>query len=348
MPLEAPEGAASRRKLVEFLLATFHLGATAPFVAPDLLRWKYDDPRPDWPGPRSFVWTENGATVAHACMCPVTYSLPGGAVSGSYLIDWAAARTSAGAGVSLLRSLGRKCDALFAVGGSSDTRAILPKLGYRHIGDLHFFARPLRPWKQVRSDPYPRGWKAPLRLARNIAWSRSPLPDASPGWSANPVTRWDESAQPLFDARADSKYPCTRLTPELMDYFMRCPAAVWSAALLVHDNTPHGWYVLARIGGQIRIADLWVDSDSAADWTTAYSLALRAAFRDPEACELTASASIPPAIEAAPRAGLRFRHAEPIFVLDPKKRFAAAPPLNVSFLESDLAYISDPSYPYLT
>jgi hypothetical protein len=159
------------------------------------------------------------------------------------------------------------------------------------------------------------------------------------GWSV---------AQPLFDARAGSRYVCTRRTPELMDYFMRCPGAVWSAGLIVYDSVPRGWYVLVRVGGQGRIADIWVNSDSAADWAAAYGLALRAASEDPEACELVASASIPPAIEGAALAGFRFRHAEPIFVLDPKKRFAEAGPLNVTFLESDLAYISDPSYPYLT
>src|SRR5436305_5467873 len=135
MPLEP---SADRAPLTEFLLEAFRLGPAAPFVAPDLMRWKYDDPRPDWPGPRSFVWKDGDAIVAHACMCPVTYRLPSGDVSGSYLIDWAATRKSAGAGVALLRSLGRKCDALFAVGGSPDTRGILPKLGYRHIGDLQW------------------------------------------------------------------------------------------------------------------------------------------------------------------------------------------------------------------
>jgi hypothetical protein len=39
---------------------------------------------------------------------------------------------------------------------------------------------------------------------------------------------------------------------------------------------------------------------------------------------------------------------DPIFVLDPKKRFTDTPPLNVTFLDGDLAYIGDPSYPYLT
>jgi len=348
VPLELSEDPATRQRLVDFLLAAFRLGPEAPFVAPDLMRWKYDDPRPDWQGSRSFVWKDGDAIVAHACLCPVTYRLPSGDIAGSYLIDWAAARTSAGAGVALLRSLGRRRDALFAVGGSADTRAILPRLGYRHIGDLRFYARVLRPWRQFRTDPFPRGWKAPLRLARSFVWSRRPASAPPRPWSAEPVARFDASAQPLFDARARLPFACTHRTPELMNYFLRCPAAVWSAALILHDGSPRGWYVLARVGGQARIADIWVDSDAAADWTAAYALAVRAASQDSEACELVASASIPPAIEAAPLAGLRFRHDEPIFVLDPRKRFASAPALNVTFLESDLAYICNPAYPYLT
>ncbi|HXB68792.1 MAG TPA: hypothetical protein VNY05_11135 [Candidatus Acidoferrales bacterium] len=348
MLLESSAEPAARKSLIQFLLAAFQLAPEAPFVAPDLIRWKYDDPRPDWSGPRSFVWQDGEAIVAHACMCPVTYSLPSGDVSGSYLIDWAAARKSAGAGVALLRSLGRKCDALFAVGGSPDTRNILPKLGYRRIGDLRVYARVLRPWRQFRTDPFPRGWKAPLRLARSFVWSLSPAPAPGPRWSAKPVPRFDASAAPLFEARARSPFACTRRTPELMNYFLQCPGAVWSVALILYDDGPRGWYVLARVGGQTRIADIWVDSAAPADWTAAYALAVRSARRDPQACELVAAAAIPPAVQAAPSAGLRFRRSDPIFVLDPKKRFADGPPLDVTFLESDLAYINDPTYPYLT
>jgi len=104
----------------------------------------------------------------------------------------------------------------------------------------------------------------------------------------------------------------------------------------------------SRIGGQVRIADIWVNSGSAADWSAAYTLALRAASGDVEACELVASASIPPAVEGVARAGFRYHHAEPVFVLDPRKMFADAQSLNVTFLESDLAYGFDPAYPYLT
>jgi hypothetical protein len=348
MPLESSNDPALREALVSFLLATFRLTSEAPFVRPALVRWKYDDPRPDWSGPRSFIWKDGNAIAAHACLCPVTYGLASGDAAGSYLIDWAASRTSAGAGVKLLRSLAGQCDTLFAVGGSADTRSILPKLGYRHVCDLRFYARVLRPWRQFRTDPFPRRWKAPLRLARNMIWSLAPMPDAPRDWSERKIGTFESSAQHLFDARADSGFPCSRRSPELMNYYMRCPSAVYTAALLLQTGVARGWYVLSRVGGQVRIADIWVNSVSAADWCAAYTLAARAAGGDPEACELVASASIPPAIEGVTRAGFRFRHAEPVFVLDPRKLFASFQWLNVSFLESDLAYGLDPAYPYLT
>ena len=96
MPLESFNDPALRETLVSFLLATFRLTPEAPFVQPALLRWKYDEPRPDWSGPRSFIWKNGHAITAHACMCPVTYA-PG----------------------------------------------------------------------QFQTDPFPRRWKAPLRLPRN-------------------------------------------------------------------------------------------------------------------------------------------------------------------------------------
>jgi hypothetical protein len=348
MPLESSNDPALRKALVSFLLATFRLTPEAPFVQPALLRWKYDEPRPDWSGDRSFIWNDGEAIAAHACICPVTYRLPSGDVTGSYLIDWAASRTSVGAGVKLLRALAPRFDALFAVGGSPDTRSILPKLGYRHVCDLRFYARVLRPWRQFQTDPFPRRWKAPLRLARNIVWSLAPMPEAPRDWSEQRIGIFESSAQPLFDARADSSFPCSRHTPDLMNYYLRCPSAIFTAALLLRAGVASGWYVLSRVGGQVRIADIWVNSASAADWSAAYTLAAHAALGDPEACELVASASIPPAVEAVTRAGFRFHHAEPVFVLDPRKLFAASQSLNVTFLESDLAYGLDPAYPYLT
>src|ERR1043166_5483257 len=137
-----PSDDASRRELTEFLLAAFHLPPGAPFVRSELLRWKYDEPRLDFPGPRSYVCRDGGKEiVAHACVCPVTYNLPTRDVKAAYLIDWGAARSSPGAGTSLLRSMAKKFDVLLAVGGSPDTQTILPKLGYRKVGEMQVFAR---------------------------------------------------------------------------------------------------------------------------------------------------------------------------------------------------------------
>jgi len=87
MPLESFHDPTLRGTLVSFLLATFRLPPEAPFVQPALLRWKYDEPRPDCSGPRSFIWKEGDGIAAHACMWPVTYKLISGDVTGSYLLD---------------------------------------------------------------------------------------------------------------------------------------------------------------------------------------------------------------------------------------------------------------------
>jgi hypothetical protein len=350
MPAEpCPADPTSRQALTKFLLSAFGLPATAPFVQADLLRWKYDAPRLDFAGARSYVWKDPaGEIAAHACLCPATYSLPAGDVRCSYLIDWAAARSSPGAGVSLLRALAKNFDVLLAVGGSADTTSILPKLGYRKTAELQFFARVLRPWQQFRTDPFPRGWKAPARLARNTLWSRAGVRVPRPEWTAQAIPSFDMSCQPIFDARVNFPFPSTRRTPGLMNYLLTCPAVVHSAALLRRNGELRGWFVLCRAGGQARVADLWLDSNLVDDWTAAFGLALRTAMDDPEVCEVIASASIPVAIEAAAAAGFRPRQAEPVFTFDPRMLLTAAPGLNVTFLESDLAYHVDPSYPYLT
>jgi hypothetical protein len=349
MPLEpCSADPFERKQLVEFLLVAFQADPNAPFINPDLLRWKYDEPGPDWPDARSFAWRHEGTIQAHAALCPSVYALRSGHISASYLIDWAASRTSAGAGVSLLRALSRKFDLLLAVGGSADTQAILPKLGYRHSGDLDFYVRVLRPWRQFRTDPFPRGWKAPLRLARNALWSQASLPSPPAGWSQRPITSFNEVPQELFDARGRFPFPCTQRSVKSMDYFMRCPGAAFSAGLIFKEGKPRGWYVLSRVGNQVRVADLWIDSESVVDWSAGSSLALESASKDRYICEVVTAASFPMAAEALRQAGFRRHHAEPIFLLDPKKHVDTAAPLNVTMLESDLAYHFQPSYPYLT
>jgi hypothetical protein len=341
MPLEALTPA-HREALVDFLTSAFQLPKTAPFVDPRLLQWKYDEPRPDWPGSRSYAWMEDGQIAAHACLCPVTYRVGDREIKASYLIDWAAGRRSPGAGVLLLRKLASFFDVLLAIGGSKDTQQILPKLGYRLAEELGVFVRVLRPWRQFRTDPVSRGWKAPLRLGRNSIWSRAPVPAVPLNWGRTAISEFDSGHATLLSAGP------TERTPELMNYWLRCRGAAMSAHLLRDRDGMNGWFVLSRIAGVMRIADLRMRSQDPEQWRAAYALASQAALADGQVCEFVAAASTPLAQDALRRNGFRLHHTEPIFALDPQNLLIGHAPLDIALIESDAAYLYAPDYPYLT
>jgi len=57
------------------------MGPDAPIVRPELMRWKYFEPRPDWDGPRSYVMLRDGHIFAHGCVVPETFRTAHGRVT---------------------------------------------------------------------------------------------------------------------------------------------------------------------------------------------------------------------------------------------------------------------------
>jgi hypothetical protein len=336
-----------RERVVELLRSAFGIGQTAPFLTPALLDWKYHQPRPDWPGSRSYAWMAGEEIAAHACICPITYRLPEGReITGSHFIDWAAGRRAVGAGGLLVRKLASMFDVLLAIGGSDDTQQVLPRLGFQAAGKIEFFVRVMRPWRQFRTDPFPRGWKAGPRLARNWLWSLMRMPDAPQSWTCSPVAAFDSRHQALLEAPVP--FPASRRTPALMNYWLRCPGAAISAYVVSDKSGPKGWFLLSRIAGVMRIADLRVVSAEAADWEAAFALATRTAYQDPLGCELAAAATMPLAAEAIRRNGFHLPKTDPVFVLDPKGVLLRQMPIEITMMESDAAYLYTPGYPYLS
>jgi hypothetical protein len=287
--------------------------------------------------------------AAHACLCPVTYRLPETTdreISGSHFIDWAAGRKVVGAGGLLLRKLSSMFNVLLAIGGSNDTQQVLPKLGFQIAGEIAFFVRVMRPWRQFRTDPFRRGWKAWPRLARNWLWSRARLPEAPAKWTYSPVTAFDSRHEALF--KAPVPFAAARRTSALLNYWLRCPSAVISAYLLRNADEPKGWFLLSRVAGVMRIADLRVLSGEVADWAAAFALATRAAYADSLGCELVAAATMPLAAEAIRCNGFRLRKTDPVFVLDPKGVLRGHTPVEITLIESDAGYLYSPEYPYLS
>jgi hypothetical protein len=343
LPLEGcfPE---RREELVALLTEAFGLSKTAPFLEPGLMRWKYDDPRPDWAQPRSYAWTQNGRIMAHGAICPVVYRAASRQVPAAHVIDWAAYRGK-GAGTLLMKNLNTHVPVLLVVGGSPATRRILPKIGYRTAGQVSFFARVARPWRQFRTDPLSRGWKGPLKLARNVLLNRSGAAPSAANWACSSVSFTGAGRESLPDA--ETSWFSTFRSAELMNYFTRCPAAAWSTFLLRNNGIARGWFVLARIGSIVRIVDLRLHRPSQDDLNAAYFLAGEAALTEPDVCQIVATACTPPAVTALGANGFRFHHADPIFVLDPQQLLIGAP-FEVALIESDAAYHYDPNNPYLS
>ena len=339
-------------ELTGFLLDVFHASPEAPFVQPALLHWKYFVPRPDWNGPRSYVLRSEGRISAHGCVAPVDFRPPGARgssapVTGMRVIDWAGGRQAPAAGVSLMRHLARLTDTVLAIGGSADAVRVFPRIGFEPRGNLAVFARVVRPWGQFRSDPYPRGWKAPLRLARSTWYSLSPLPRAPFGWTCRAVAAFDHSICPALEFDA-ATFTATARSPALLNYMLDCPGAAFSGFLLCRQDRVRGYFLLSRVAGQTRIAEVRVDSEAAEDWQAAFALATRQAAADPGTCEILAVASIRQGVAALRRNGYRFRRHEPVFLLDPRRRLAGVPDLNLDLLVGDEAYLHVPSYPFET
>jgi hypothetical protein len=244
-----------------------------------------------------------------------------------------------------LRKLASFFPVLLAIGGSEDTIRLLPKLGYRASGEIAFYARVIHPWRQFRSDPFPRRWKAPLRLARNTLWSLEPVRPIPEGWNCTALAAFDESHAILLGAEASSV--STTRTPALMNYLLRCPGARMSAYLIHQEGHLCGWFLLARVPGVVRIADLRVQSSEPQSWQAAYALATQTALADRNSYELVAAASAPIARDAIRHNGFRLHHCDPVFLLDPQGFLAGYQP-EVSLIDSDAAYLYVPGYPYLT
>jgi hypothetical protein len=142
--------------LSKFLVRAYKFEPSDFHFDPRLLKWKYLYPRAGWQGSRSYLFERSGEIVAHGGICPVSLRLPTGRiVSGHVIVDWAADSRMPGLGVMMDRRLMQTASTSFAIGGEPDTRKILPRIGFRHVGEASIYAAWLRPWLEFRTRPVP-------------------------------------------------------------------------------------------------------------------------------------------------------------------------------------------------
>jgi len=306
------------------------------------LQWKYFEPGPAWEDSRSYVLRKDGVIKAHCGVWPMNLEFSGQQISCNCFVDWVSDRGLPGVGVLLKKKLMSLADTAIVVGGSADTRAVVPRIGFKHTSDVTTFVRVVRPWKQQGSRPIERLPKSVARLARNSLWSLSRKEGLPEGWRSEPLLVFDS----WVDAHHMSECPTPVRSADYLNFWLRLPGTKVSGFAILYEDQRRGYFLLSRVAGQMRIADIRLWSGDPADWRIAYSLATRAAEADPAACEVLAIASTPFAHDALTANGYHQRGTEPLFLYDPKKKLANAPAMFLNLIDGDGAYLYDPENPF--
>jgi hypothetical protein len=328
-----PSIPADAADIVELLAAA----GLRPNVEPEALHWKYWAQREDWPGARSFVTTRGAQILAHAALVPGSYATVSRRVRTLHLIDWAARPNAAGVGVSLMKHVARLAEALLAIGGSEQTRQILPHIGFRPCGTTEGFARVLHPMRlEGEFDAAP--WKLPAKLLRRSLWRLlSPLV-APAGWSVSRIA----ADQTMILAEA-----LPRATPEtsvferslgLFRYMLHCPIAPMELFALKKHNEVRGYFLLAFAPGQARIADCWVVTDEPEAWHALTQFAALQAWQHRDVAELVVWSSDAVMTRALLDNGFHRRNQQPMFLRPSGAEEIFPRGTRVQMLDNDAAY----------
>jgi hypothetical protein len=310
-------------------------------VNPQYLSWKYWQPRADWPRPRSFIVESGSELIAHAAIIPGTCAWGARRVAIIQMIDWVA-RARSGAGVMLMKHIGKMAGALLGIGGAAETRSILPHLGFRPAGSATGYARPLYPLRILRSSPT---WKRLPRFAR-AAWRRSAPAAPDAGWQARRLAGDEIGAITPVLPLPTHGMAVTERSADLFRYVLSCPTVPMQLYAVERAGRVRGYFLLAAVLGQVRIADCWMDSAESADWCALILCAVEQAQRDPQAAEVVIWASDPLLAAALPACGFHARFQKPIQVRPAGRDTMPQGTLRVQMLDCDDAFLCEGQYEY--
>jgi hypothetical protein len=319
--------------IVELLAAA----GLKPNVEPDALDWKYWDERKDWAGVRSFVSTRGAQIVAHAAVVPGSCATESRRFTVLHLIDWAARPNAAGAGVSLMKHVGRLADALLAVGGSEQTRQILPHIGFQLCGMAEGYVRVLRPLRCLGALGT-SSWKLPARFMRRSLWRLSAPIVAPADWSISRIVSEETAALAEALPRASAGMDVLERSEGWFRYMLRCPIVPMELYALRNRNEVRGYFLLAFAPGQARIADCWVANDEPTEWHALIQYAALQAWRHRDVAELVAWSSDAVTARALVASGFHRRNQQPIFLRSAAEEEIVPGRLRVQMLDNDAAY----------
>jgi hypothetical protein len=315
-----------------------------PQTDPQHLHWKYWQERSDWPGPRSFVLTDGHDLLAHGALVPGTLCSGETRQRMVHMIDWAARRDAVGAGVLLMKYVGRQTDFLLGIGGTEHTRKIMPLIGYRFCGNVTAYVRPLSAIRLLQRPGGPR-WKRGLRFARSALWSLSAPKDDVGEWRAQPIDPEDVMQVAEVLPAATSEVPVLERSPELFRHALACPIVPVKLYALRRAGRIEGYFVLSHTPAQVRLADLWTKSSNPEDWRALVHSAIHQARYHADAAEIGAWSSDARLSQVLRECGFHARFTVPIYIRGSASVTVPDRTPSVQMLDSDAFYLYDSCNP---
>jgi hypothetical protein len=104
-------------------------------LSPEIIGWKYFDPRFAPGRERGYAWMRDGVIQGAIGLIPFTLSGPTTSTAAAWTCDWAVESHGRhpGIGIMLLKSALEAADCLLSIGGNEATRRLLPRMATRTI-----------------------------------------------------------------------------------------------------------------------------------------------------------------------------------------------------------------------
>ncbi len=310
-----------------------------PHEDPAHLYWKYWQERADWPGPRSYVFTDGRQILAHGALIPGSCRWAGARGRVIHMIDWAAQRSEVGIGVALMKHIGRLGDFLLGIGGSAHTLKIMPRIGYQACGTVTGYSRPLSPVVLLKRPSHPR-WKRVPRFARSVLWSVMAPRGETGDWKTRRIGASEirEIAAAFPAERADTVV--FERTEALFRHLLACPMAPMELYAMDKGGSVSGYFLISHAPGQARLADCWMNSADPRDWHALVQFAVRQAALRGGAAEFVAWSSDPLLSTVLESCGFHARLTLPIYLRSSGTLAVPSQTVRVQMVDNDACYLS--------
>jgi hypothetical protein len=312
-----------------------------PNMLPAHQLWKYWQQRTDWPEARSFVMSRGSQIIAHAAIIPGCYASATGRGRIGHVIDWAALPSVPGAGTSLMKYLARHVGALLAIGGSAQTLKILPLLGFKPQVSVTGYVRTLRPARLLQGGGRLNG-RLLARFARSSLWTCTATLDHGRDWEVRRVSSDEvDLVSRILPTPAGDNVVLERSTA-LFRYMLSCPIAPMELYVLQKSGLVCGYFLLAFVRSQARLADCWIASQNLFDWRDLMQCAVREAMKHTHVAEIVTWASDPELSSSLLRCGFHARNTRVVQSLEAEDYTALDGNVRVQMLDNDEAYLHHP------